>query len=67
MANVERNEKYKGHIFNHSHKHNSFVKFSLEEIIDDVLLAEKILDEKLGEIEKIISYPYGESNKSVED
>lgn len=58
--------KYKGDIFNHSHSHNSFVKFSLEEIRNDVLLAEKILDEKLGKIRRVISYPYGESNKIIE-
>ena len=60
-------KKNGGHIFNHSHKHKSFVKYSSEEIIEDVILAEKIINENLGEIEKIISYPYGESNKSVED
>ena len=59
-------KKNGGHIFNHSHKHNSFVKYSSEEIIEDVMLADKIINENLGEIEKIISYPYGESNKSVE-
>ena len=33
---------------NHSHKHNSFVKYSSEEIIEDVMLADKIINENLG-------------------
>ena len=60
-------KKNGGDIFNHSHKHESFIEYSSKEIIEDVMLAEKIINENLGEEEKIISYPYGESNKTVEE
>jgi len=55
-----------GEIYNHSHKHQSFIKRPLEEVEKDILKADKIIKENLGGFKKIISYPYGESNKSVE-
>ena len=51
---------------NHSHKHESFIKQTLEDVEEDILLARKILIKNLGEVEKIISYPYGESNESIQ-
>ena len=58
-------QKSKGNILNHSHKHESFFKLSLDEVERDILLADEIISKNLGNVEKIISYPYGESNKNV--
>jgi len=58
-------QKSKGNILNHSHKHESFLKLSLDEVERDILLADEIISSNLGNVEKIISYPYGESNKNV--
>ena len=57
----------KGSIYNHSHKHKSFIKQKLGWVEKDILLANQILKKKFGNSEKILSYPFGESNKSVQE
>ena len=63
---IKEIKENKGDILNHSHKHESFIKQTLEDVEEDNLLARKILIKNLGEVEKIISYPYGESNESIQ-
>ena len=63
IKEIKQNE---GSIFNHSHKHQSFLKKNLEEVKKDISTADQILQKNLGRLEKIISYPYGESSKSVQ-
>ena len=42
-----------GEIYNHSHKHQSFIKQPLEEVEKDILKADKIIKENLGVLKKL--------------
>ena len=44
----------------------SHFKKNIEEVKKDISTADQILQKNLGRLEKIISYPYGESSKSVQ-
>ena len=57
----------KGEIYNHSDKHKSFIEYTSTDLIKDIEIAEKKIEKNLGKSDKIISYPYGESNASVKD
>ena len=54
-----------GEIYNHSHKHRSFIEYTSNDLIEDIETAEKEIEKNLGKYYKIISYPYGESNSSL--
>jgi len=64
--NQIRNLKNEGvDIGAHSHTHNHLTEFSIEEIIKEIKLSNKIFLKELGEIPSLFAYPYGESDNRI--
>ena len=58
---IKEIEKSKiGYIGHHSHTHEYLIDMTEREFINDIEVASKICDEKLGYIPAIFSYPFGE-------
>ena len=54
-------------IYSHGHTHESFLKMSIEAVKEDILISESILKSELNISNKLISFPYGESNESIKN
>ena len=52
-------------VYSHGHSHKSFLSMTQEELIMDILSSKDILSRELNEEGKIISFPYGETRRSV--
>jgi peptidoglycan/xylan/chitin deacetylase (PgdA/CDA1 family) len=59
--------KNNGEILNHTESHARLLEMSTDEIKNEFISAKEKIKFNLGEDFKIVSYPYGESNKSIED
>tara|TARA_Y100001970_G_scaffold261989_1_gene345649 strand:- start:4278 stop:5309 length:1032 start_codon:yes stop_codon:yes gene_type:complete len=49
----------------HSHSHFHMPNLSLEDVKNEIELANKIFLDKLGEIPNLFAYPYGETNSEI--
>ncbi len=56
-----------GVIGHHSHTHKYLIDMTNEDFINDIEIADRIFDEKLGYIPSIFSYPFGEYSKFMKD
>jgi peptidoglycan/xylan/chitin deacetylase (PgdA/CDA1 family) len=59
--------KHQGIIANHTMAHENLVQDGLtdEQMIDNILLADKIITEKLNQSHKLLAYPYGEYDHKI--
>ena len=65
---IKEIEKSKiGYIGHHSHTHEYLIDMTEREFINDIEVASKIFDEKLGFVPAIFSYPFGEYSLYMKD
>tara|TARA_B100000287_G_scaffold302161_1_gene285278 strand:- start:4147 stop:5160 length:1014 start_codon:yes stop_codon:yes gene_type:complete len=64
---IKELKKNKGEIFNHTKTHKKLVDLEIDEVKREILDAERKLESELGKTTKIISYPYGESDKRIQE
>ena len=65
---IKEIEKSKiGYIGHHSHTHEYLIDMTEKEFINDIEVASKIFNEKLGYIPAIFSYPFGEYSLYMKD
>ena len=56
-----------GLILNHTKNHQSLLNMNEEKIKQNILKNQNLIENKLGSIPKILSYPFGESNIKIEE
>ncbi len=57
----------KGEILNHTHSHPKLLELQINEVEEEFDLAEKKIISKIGRLQKVVSYPYGESNTQIQE
>ena len=64
---VKELSENKGEILNHTHSHPKLLELQINEIEEEFQLAEKKIISKIGRLQKVVSYPYGESNTQIQE
>ena len=63
---IEELSKNKGEILNHTYSHPKLLELHIDEVKKEFELAEKKIKSKVGRLQKVVSYPYGESNLEIQ-
>ncbi|MAZ46095.1 MAG: hypothetical protein CMM98_00750 [Rickettsiales bacterium] len=63
---IEELSKNKGQILNHTDSHPKLLELQINEVKKEFSLAEKKIISKIGRLQKVVSYPYGESNHQIQ-
>ena len=64
---IEELSKNKGEILNHTHSHPKLLELQINEVKKEFDLAEKKIISKIGRLQKVVSYPYGESSPQIQE
>ena len=64
---IEELSKNKGQILNHTDSHPKLLELQIDEVEKEFNLAEKKIISKIGRLQKVLSYPYGESNPQIQN
>ena len=64
---IEELSKNKGQILNHTDSHPKLLELQIDEVEKEFYLAEKKIISKIGRLQKVLSYPYGESNPQIQN
>ena len=57
---------HNGEILNHTHSHPKLLELQIDEVKEEFDLAEKKIISKIGRLQKVVSYPYGESDPQIQ-
>ena len=63
---IEELSKNKGQILNHTDSHPKLLELQIDEVEKEFYLAEKKIISKIGRLQRVVSYPYGESNFQIQ-
>ena len=63
---IEELSKNKGQILNHTDSHPKLLELEINEVEKEFNLAEKKIMSKIGRLQRVVSYPYGESNLQIQ-
>ena len=63
---IEELSKNKGQILNHTDSHPKLLELQIDEVEKEFYLAEKKIISKIGRLQRVVSYPYGESNLQIQ-
>ena len=63
---IEELSKNKGQILNHTDSHPKLLELQINEVEKEFNLAEKKIISKIGGLQRVVSYPYGESNFQIQ-
>ena len=64
---IQELSKNKGEILNHTHSHPKLLELQINEVEKEFGLAEKEITSKIGRLQKVVSYPYGESSPEIQE
>ena len=64
---IEELSKNKGEILNHTDSHPKLLELQINEVKKEFDLAEKKIISKIGRLQKVVSYPYGESSPQIQE
>ena len=64
---IEELSKNKGEILNHTDSHPKLLELQIHKVKKEFELAEKKIKSKIGRLQKVVSYPYGESNLQIQE
>ena len=64
---IEELSKNKGQILNHTDSHPKLLELQINEVEKEFNLAERKIISKIGRLQRVVSYPYGESNLQIQE
>ena len=64
---IQELSKNKGEILNHTHSHPKLLELQINEVKKEFDLAEKEIISKIGRLQRVVSYPYGESSHQIQE
>ena len=64
---IKELSNHNGEILNHTHSHPKLLELQIDEVKEEFDLAEKKIISKIGRLQKVVSYPYGESDSQIQE
>ena len=64
---IQELSENKGEILNHTHSHPKLLELEINEVEKEFYLAEKEIISKIGRLQGVVSYPYGESSPQIQE